>query len=164
MLLLVRSMKDLRFGDLMAVYSQTNRSDGAARYPEETPARQEMLAEQDFFRYLQDCFFKTRDAVYAIWVENGQYVSALRLEPHRNGFLLAGLETAPEHRRKGYAKKLMEAALHEKTGRPVYSHVRKQNKPSLDVHLKCGFRIVSNAAVYTDGSAEWGAFTLCKEK
>jgi len=75
---------------------------------------------------------------------SGRYVSALRLEPYRDGLLLEALETAPEQRRKGFAAALIRAVqcfLEGKT--KLYSHVDKRNLSSLKVHEKCGFRIVS---------------------
>jgi len=162
MLLVAKNMNQLHFGELMRVYSQTNRENGAQYFPNETIPRQEMLAEQDFYLYLRECFFKTPDAVYAIWAESGKYVSVLRLEPYREGFLLAGLETAPEHRRKGYARKLMMAVLAYVGEKKVYSHVSKKNIASLRVHEKCGFGIIADHAVYVDGSAQKDAYTLCR--
>ncbi len=162
MLCVVRNMKELRFGALMGVYSEANRENGAAAFPEETPERQEMLAEQDFYQYLRECFFTTPGAFYCIWEENGKYVSALRLEPYRDGLLLAALETAPEHRRKGYAAKLVMAVLAYVGERKVYSHVSKKNMASLSVHEKCGFSVMADYAVYADGSVLTGACTLCR--
>lgn len=155
MLYLAKSLQQLQFGQLMEVYIEGNLEKAA-----ETSLLQ---AEQDFYQYLLDCFFATPDAVYAVWIEDGEYVSALRLEPYKDGLLLAALETAPRHRRKGYASKLVEAILAEFSGRKIYSHVGKSNEASLLVHERGGFRKIADSATYLDGSFNDRAFTLCHQ-
>ena len=106
MLYLARSLSQLHFGSLMAVYADANRENGREAWPEEPEMRQIQLAEEEFYRYLSQVFFKTPGAICAVWEESGRYVSALRLEPYRDGLLLEALETAPEQRRKGFAAAL----------------------------------------------------------
>lgn len=162
MLYLAHSLSQLHFGSLMAVYGESNRENGREFWPEEPEMRQIQLAEEDFYRYLEQVFFQTPGAVYAVWEENGRYVSALRLEPYRDGLLVEALETAPEQRRRGYAAALIQAVqcfLEEKT--KLYSHVDKRNLPSLKVHEKCGFRRIADYAVYVDGSVNQRMYTLC---
>ena len=132
-------------------------------YTDEPEDRQIALAEQDFYQYLKDCFFPTFGAVYAVWMEENEYISALRLEPYKDGFLLEALETAPKHRRKGYAVKLIRAVLAQMPDQRIYSHVSKRNVPSLAVHEKCGFRKISDSAIYIDGSVNHRACTLCRD-
>lgn len=153
MLYLAKTLRQLHFGKLMEVYIEGNLEKAA-----ETSLLQ---AEQDFYQYLQDCFFTTAGAVYAVWIEEGEYISALRLEPYKDGLLLEALETAPKHRRKGYAYQLIIAVLNAFPGRKIYSHVSKHNLPSLSIHKKCGFRQISNCATYIDGSVNARAITLC---
>lgn len=153
MLYLAKSLQQLHFGKLMEVYTESN-----AEKAEEADLLQ---AEQDFYQYLRDCFFTTPGAVYAVWQEQGTYVSALRLEPYKDGLLLAALETAPEHRRRGFACKLIRAVLTEFAEKKIYSHVNKRNLPSLAVHEKCGFQKISDFAAYIDGSVNERAITLC---
>ena len=93
-------------------------------------------------------------------MENDVYFSALRLEPYEDGLLLEALETAPAHRRKGYAEKLIRAVQAEFLQK-IYSHVSKKNTASLAVHQKCGFRQVLDYAKYIDGSVVRSAVTLC---
>jgi len=155
MLYLAKSLRQLRVGDLMELYTKSNL---------EKAAKTSLLqVEQDFYQYLRDCFFAISAAVYAVWVEEGKYISALRLEPYKDGLLLEALETAPKYRRKGYAQKLMEAVLAEFSGQKIYSHVRKDNLASLAVHEKCGFRKISDFAAYIDGSVDDRAITLCHQ-
>lgn len=149
MLKLVYKMKDLPFGQLMQIYSE--------EYDAE--------AQQDFYDYLRSCFFRTDGAVYALWLEGDQAVSALRLEPWKDGLLLTGLETAPDRRNCGYALCLLRAALQwqrERGNVRVYSHIHKQNSASIHLHEKCGFRRISDTAAYLDGSVDSrGATYLC---
>ena len=81
MLYLARSLSQLHFGSLMAVYADANRENGREAWPEEPEMRQIQLAEEEFYRYLSQVFFKTPGAICAVWEESGRYVSALRLEP-----------------------------------------------------------------------------------
>ena len=163
MLKLATSLRDLSFGNLMEVYAEGNLENGKDRWPELPEDRQLLLAEQDFYDYLREIFFRTKGAVYAVWVLEGKYVSALRLEPYKDGLLLEALETAPGARRKGYAEELLRAVQHRTGGTKIYSHVHKNNIPSLDIHKKCGFRRIKEYAVYIDGSVNSRCCTLCHE-
>ena len=74
--------------------------------------------------------------------------------------LLEALETAPEQRRKGYATALIRAALAQVGTVKIYSHVGKRNEASLKTHIACGFRRISEQAVYADGSVNDRCCTL----
>ena len=161
MLIVAKSLRDIAFGKLMDIYQEGNQENGAERWPDEPAGRQIALAEEDFYNYLQQVFFKTESAVYLIWEEKGRYVSALRLEEFRDGLLLTALETHPQMRKRGFAKMLVEAALEYVGDVTVYSHVSKKNVASLRTHEKCGFRKVLDYAVYADGSVNDLSFTLC---
>lgn len=163
MLLIARKLKELSFGKLMEVYAEGNQENGRESWPDEHPSRQQMLAEQDFYDYLRQVFFTTPRAVYAIWQLDDTYVSALRLEPYRDGLLLEALETIPEHRRKGYGKALVNAVLENWPEVRIYSHVAKWNEASLQTHESCGFQKILDHAVYVDGSVHHNAVTLCRE-
>lgn len=160
MLYLATKMRKLDFSALMTVYEEGNRENGALFHPELPEGQQILRAEQSFQQYLSEVFFPTAGAVYAIWVENDSYVSALRLEPYEDGLLLAALETAPAYRRNGYAEKLIRG-VQVKFPQKIYSHVSKKNAASLAVHKKCGFRQVLDYAKYIDGSVVRNAITLC---
>lgn len=157
MLVLVRMARELRFGELMGLYEESNLEKGRLLWPHETEARQLALAEQDFFDYLRQVFFTLPGAMYCIWQKNGRYVSALRLEPWKDGLLLTGLETAPQSRNRGCACDLIrsvQAFLSQQGPVKLYSHIRNCNKPSIRVHEKCGFQKVFSYAAYTDGSVD----------
>ena len=163
MLIVVKKRNELSFGKLMDVYCEGNLENGQENYPDEPPHRQIALAEQDFYNYLQQVFFKTDGAAYLIWEEKGCYISALRLEPYRDGLLLEALETVPQHRKKGYGAQLVRAALDFAGDLRVYSHVNKRNTASLRTHEKCGFVKILDYAVYADGSVNDRCITLCSQ-
>ncbi len=154
---------ELNFSALMAVYVEGNRENGALRYPNLSGAQQLLCAEQGFYAYLSDTFFRTSGARYAVWEEDGIYVSALRLEPYRDGLLLEALETLPQRRRQGYAAALItavQACLAGEGSGKLYSHVNRRNQASLAVHRRCGFQKVLEFASYIDGSVNSRAVTL----
>ena len=159
MLLIARKMGQLDFSRLMAVYEEGNRENGWDLYPNLPEGQRILQAEQDFYQYLRHDFFETKGAYYAIWQENDIYVSALRIEPYKDGVLLEALETHPQYRRQGFAVELIQAVLLME--KKVYSHVSKKNAASLRVHEKCGFCRISEQATYIDGSVNNKCCTLC---
>lgn len=166
MLFLAKNLKEIAFSALMDVYMESNLENSEEFWPDLPESTRLLRAEQEFYQYLRESFFPAEGAVYAIWQEDGRYVSALRLEPYRDGLLLEALETAPLQRRKGYAKKLLKAVqayLSEQSAVKVYSHVGKKNTASLAVHEKCGFQRISEQAVYIDGSVNSYCCTMCWE-
>lgn len=161
MLILATSLRQLRFGELMEVYADSN-EEKASEWPNLPHGYALMLAEQDFRQYLSDVFFRTPGAVCALWEANGKYVSALRLEPYRDGLLLEALETAPNHRKKGYAVTLIQAVqqyLQSQGTVKLYSHIDKRNTASLRTHDRCGFSVISDCAVYINGSVDYRCST-----
>ena len=155
MLQIAKRLEELDFSALMDIYSEGN-LEKAEEYGDGGLLR----AEREFYDYLREDFFRQKDGFYAIWKAGGQYVSALRLEPYRDGCLLEALETAPDHRRKGYAKELMHAVLDEMGHVIVYSHVSRRNEASLRTHYACGFQKHLDHVVYLDGSVTNRAITL----
>ena len=155
MLLIMKRLEELDFSALMDVYIEGN-LEKAEEYGDGGLLR----AEWEFRDYLREDFFRQRNAFYAVWEEKGKYVSALRLEPHKDGWLLEALETAPDRRRKGYAKMLIGAVLELMGQTIVYSHVSKRNEASLRTHYACGFRKHLDYVVYLDGSVSRRAVTL----
>lgn len=162
MLYIARNLGQLDFSQLMAVYEEGNLENGGELYSGLPQGQALLRAEQDFYQYLRHDFFAVNGAYYAIWQENEMYVSALRIEPYKDGVLLEALETHPKHRRKGFAEKLIREVLPMEP--KVYSHVGKRNAASLRVHEKCGFYRISEQAVYIDGSVNDKCCTLCYEK
>ena len=163
MIIYAKSMKEFSFGKMMDVYLEGNQEKAREEYFEMPQSAGLRLAEQDFFDYLESCFFKAEGSVYAIYELEGNYVSALRFEPYKDGFLISALETKPSERGKGYACFLLTEVASHIDGK-IYSHVSKKNAASLAVHKKCGFSVISDLARYLDGSVNSRAYTLCCEK
>ena len=146
---IIHSVKAIDFRLLADVYIQSSREQGRLNYPGYPVQQQILLAEQELYGDLK-CFFDTVNSFYAVWEIEGRYVSALRMEPYQDGMILEGLETAPQDRGNGYAKKLVSAVLSElsKHGNGIiYSHVDNKNAASMAVHLACGFEKVKDCAV-----------------
>lgn len=160
MLKVISSMKELDFSQLMDVYQEANQENGRFLFPDMSEGLQLLHAQQDFYAYLSQVFFKTKGAAYYVWTRDDLYVAAVRTEPYRDGLLISALETEPSHRGNGYATSLLRALRSEHSDKTFYSHVTKQNMASLRVHKKCGFEIVSEVAVYIDGSVSRNAYTL----
>lgn len=167
MLRVANNLRSLSFGALMEVYFDANREQGAELAPGAPEARQIQVAEESFYSYLHDDFFAHPGAFYFVWEEGGKYVSALRLEPYRDGLLLEALETAPDQRGKGYAVRLIQAVqqyLSEQGDVRIYSHVNKKNEASLHTHRRCGFDVFLDYAAFIDGSVNRRFCTMRYEK
>ncbi len=133
MLLCAKILSQIDCRQLMSVYSQK---------------------QENIFYDNLSYFFSQENAVYCIW-EDGVYVSALRLEPYRDGLLLTGLETKPDCRGRGYAKMLLKAVLsleEVKSYGKVYSHIHNRNTASQKLHKKMNFEKFSDTAVLLDGT------------
>lgn len=157
MLHIAKSLRELDFSRLMEIYIEGNREKAAEGLTL-------LEAEQDFYQYLRGVFFRVPGACYFVWVEDGAYVSALRLEPYREGWLLEALETAPDRRRMGYGRRLVESVLVLPEYPRIYSHIHRDNLPSLGLHEACGFRKVLDYGVYIDGSVNRHTVTYCRDR
>ena len=152
MLAMFDNFEKLEFHDLMEVYVEGNLENGEYFWPEESPARQMELAKEAFRNYLVSDFYGAAHGTYYVWMEEGRCISALRLEEHEKGLLLEALETRPDWRKQGYAKRLILAVLERlPKGSRVYSRVSKRNEPSLATHLACGFVKALDHSVDQDG-------------
>ena len=162
MLHVIDSRNALPFAALMEIYAEGNMKNGQERYPMLSQSQQILEAEQDFYAYLST-FFRQPDSRYFLWEADGTYVSALRIEPYVDGYLISALETAPSQRNLGYGKALLKAVIlwidrHNPVS--VYSHISKRNAPSLAVHKAAGFAEYLPYAQYADGSVSQNAITL----
>ncbi len=164
MLRIAYNLDQLRFGQLMAVYEESNTENGAEFYPKLPAGQQILQAEQDFYAYLREGFFDRPGDRYCIWEENGSYISALRLQRYQDGLLLEALETHPNYRGRGYAKALICAALEAAECDRVYVHISHRNAPSIAAHTACGFRKILDYSVYADGSSNGHCATYLFEK
>ena len=96
---------------------------------------------------------------------DGVYVSVVRVEKLDNTWLIAGLETHPDHRKRGHAAYLLEsvlAHLQQLGAACVISHVEKRNTASLTLHKKLGFLTLYDYAKYLDFTVTTKAYTLRK--
>ena len=163
MLKIIKSISELNTEQFLSVLSVSIRKNGREFYGYLSEKQQVNLAEVDLLSYLRDDFFRQRNAFCAAWVVDGKYRSVLRMEPYRDGILLHGLETAPDARKMGYAFSLITeiaAYLRQYQYENVYSHISKQNLPSLRLHEKCGFQIISDSATYIDGTVTQNSYTM----
>lgn len=165
MLELHASMKKLDMAQLKRVYSESIAADGRHSYCDYDINRQILEAEQDFYQFVCD-FLRMDQSLIAVWAVESSYKSVLRLEPYLDGFLLTGLETLPEARRKGYAFSLIEAVIAicpDYHIQKLYSHIKRSNHPSLALHNKLGFHTCLDYAVYVDATVDCDAYTLVLE-
>ena len=158
MLKLIESAEQLPYGPIMNIYESSNRMKGKQNFPQLSDAEQLLLAEQEFYGYLQDVLEK-KLAILALWLAEGQAVAALRLEKYKDGLLLTGLETAPAERRRGYASSLICAAVNRFPNCKIYSHIFSGNHASATLHKKCGFQKIADVAELLDGSTTHEAAT-----
>ena len=169
MLRVIQSMSELPFDQLMAVYRESNMRSARRMWGEDDPERALSMVERMAYEDLQCGFFTIRDARLCVWVVENQCVSDLRLEPWRDGWLLAALETSPDHRNQGYAQSLLRSVqgyLAERGPVRLYSHIHSRNTPSIRVHEQCGFRKISDTAALLDGTitTQMGTYLLTYNK
>lgn len=161
MFCVVQNIRQINFGQLMEVYSESNHRKASEEYGYLDGGQGILEAEQDHYAFLRD-FFCFPGAFLALWAPDGKYKAALRVEPYADGFLVEGLETAPDSRRQGYGTKLLRQTLDylsEMRAGVVYSHIANDNDPSLRVHEACGFMKTADRAVFVDGSVDHRTFT-----
>lgn len=154
MLRIYSSSKELSIGDLLGLYSEEISGDSSWQ------------DEQEFYQYILD-FLKQADSFYAVWVTDGKYASALRIEPYRDGLLLEGLVTDPMLRNRGYAKALISETIRYIDtigGSKVYSHISRDNIPSIKTHTACGFAFLYDHSVFIDGSVDHKSNTYVFDK
>ena len=98
--------------------------------------------------FLINEFYKNNIASYWILSVDDEWKSALRTLKVKDGFYyLEALETKPEERGKGYGCRLLSMVIValKKEGPFILSdNVGKHNYPSLRIHEKCGFSVVSD--------------------
>ncbi len=150
---------------LLEVYRQSIEKDGRRLRPGAEKREQLRLGEDAFLSALLD-FFREPGCEYAIWEDAGFYRAALRIQPYLDGTLITALETAPDFRRQGFAYRLLHHLCKDASleGRRLYSHVHVKNHASLQLHLRCGFRVARDTAVLLDGTVSQNYLTLKYEE
>lgn len=161
MLKLVHTIGEFPFSQVMEVYTESNLRNAAEQWPEETAGVALHRAEMEFYQYLRYDFFTMGGSVYALWLEKEKVVSAVRFEKWKDGILMEGLETHPDYRGRGFACRLLDETLQMFSER-IYSHVARDNGPSLHVHKKCGFHKGADSAM-VNGNFDSNYITLIKE-
>lgn len=121
---------------------------------------------EDLYYCFED-LFQQKGAFAAVEAVGERYAAVLRAMPYRDGWLIAGLQTAPELRNRGCATALLKDTLQyifSSGSKNIYSHVKKDNHASLKVHEACGFVRINDMAAMLDGSVVSTHYTLCAEK
>ena len=158
MLEYIYDMKSLPFMEICQVYQQSLGCERAIKG--DIDAGDYWQKENDLYQDLGD-FFAHAKGVMAIWRSDTGIQAVLRLERYGDGHLLCSLETRPESRRKGFATMLVKAVLADlQEGSVVYSHVKKDNTASMQLHFKCGFVKCSDMGKLLDGSVSNAYATL----
>ena len=146
MLLTFRHMtKEEMYRMVHNVYSEASYEIAKDKHPEMQDLSKAIQEEEQYFveKFLGK-FMSKDENTYYVWEENGEWVSALRLTKLDGFYFMEALETAPEHRGKGYASELIKALIQkfkEYEQVVIRSNVRKTNIASLATHEKCGFVI-----------------------
>ena len=127
------------------VYIEASREIAKENHPELTDLTEAIKEEERYFveKFLGK-FLSMNKNTYYVLEEDGAWVSALRLTKLDGFCFMEALETPPEHRKKGYASKLIREVirhLEENEKVVIRSNVRKTNRASLATHKKCGFVI-----------------------
>lgn len=171
MLKWIHNMNDLDFAALMEVYAEACVENGQEFWPD-LPVVEQIRRSQEHFRaYLAEQFFAKPETAYAVWIIEGHYTSALRLEPKWDGLLMEALETRPDARQQGHASALIAAVQTNFLQLPpldhpiirIYSHVHKANLPSLRTHESCGFQRYHDHIIRNDGTTSDRFYTMLWE-
>lgn len=128
-----------------SVYSEASYEIAKDKHPELDDLSKAIQEEEYYFveKFLGK-FMSKDENTYYVWEVDGEWVSALRLTKEDGFYFMEALETAPEHRKKGYASDLIKSLIQKlEEDEPVVirSNVRKTNRASLTTHQKCGFVI-----------------------
>lgn len=147
MIITIKSYSELDERRMMDLYSEGNIENAEDLYPDEDRAQAVLKVEESFLDFLKNKFFAAEGSEYFILVENDEWISALRTSRIRDElYYMEALETRPDMRQRGYAKKLLLEVLGElkKRGKfELYCCVSKKNEPSIRTHLAAGFSIVA---------------------
>ncbi|MBE5906465.1 MAG: GNAT family N-acetyltransferase [Lachnospiraceae bacterium] len=162
------TLESMNLQKLMEIYREGNEENISYFFPDETDRLAGLRkVEQKFHDYLKTDFFSKEGNIYYVLEEEGNWISAIRLFPvegKKNTFYAEALETAPEYRRKGYAKKMMNllfGKLKEDGSFEITDTVNKKNEASLKLHLACGFEIFKDPAVCVlNGHVDERAYTM----
>ena len=146
----IRSADDLNFSSLCIIYEADIELDRRKYYGHLDVAEGRFAAENDMYTYMHESFFNNGGLIYT-FSQGNQYACIARIEPYRDGMLLNSVVTADQFRKMGYASALVDVVL-KNSGRPIYSHIYRNNKASIKLHDKFGFKKLLNYAILLDGT------------
>ena len=109
MLLKITRFEDIDTRRLMDIYAESNFENTDYFFPDEKDKKKAVkMVEEGFLDFLKNDYFTHPESVYYVYEENGVWISAARVfHALQDLYYLGGLETRPDFRRKGYAKKLI---------------------------------------------------------
>ncbi|MBQ8815083.1 MAG: GNAT family N-acetyltransferase [Lachnospiraceae bacterium] len=126
------------------IYIEASMENATDKHPELSDLTEAIKEEERYFIDFLKTFFSKEQNTYYVLDVDGQWVSALRLTKIDDFYYMEALETAPNHRRKGYAAALIREVISSLSGKgavKIRSNVNKKNIASLATHRKCGFTI-----------------------
>lgn len=126
------------------VYPEGSLEIAREKYPQLEDLSEAISEEERYFVSFLHKFMASEQNRYYVLEMDGAWVSALRLTKLEGFYYLEALETAPQHRKKGYAAILIRkvcSLLKQQNNVVIRSNVNKSNMASLATHKKCGFRI-----------------------
>lgn len=146
MILSIKNFDQLDERSMLDIYAEGIEENAADLYPDEDAAAAIKKEEAGFIAFFNDFLAKPENE-YFVLEEEGNWVSALRLTLVKEGlYYLEALETRPDRRKMGCAKRLLLGVIGELKKRgpfELYDCVSKRNEPSLRTHSSCGFEIAS---------------------
>lgn len=162
MIIIADQIRKLNFDMLAALQAQHLESVCKKNYRHLSEHEGMNCAKEDYYEYLRDVFFSRIHGKIYIYEENGCYICGACFEPYRDGLLLNSLVTLKDHRRKGYAERLLSCVLGHLCHEPVYVHIYEKNIASLRLHEKLGFKCLHAYAHMLDGAVRSDYFTYVK--
>lgn len=164
MLLKITSISGIDKRKFLGIYSESTAENAAEFFPGDPADSALEKAEEGFIEFLS-VFFSSPGNTYWILEEDGIWVCAFRTSLISPGFYyLEALETCPDSRRRGYAAKLIRAVTSELSRQGAFiirDCVGKRNTASVQTHLSCGFRIVSDKGTnYLDGTSSGRSYGM----
>lgn len=146
------------------IYAEGSFENAKWKHPELEDLSEAIKEEEIYFMGFLKKFFSKEENRYYVLEEGGAWVSALRLTRLDGFYYMEALETAEQHRRKGYAAKLISEVITLLKSRGtvvIRSNVSKKNEASLATHKKCGFCVEEeNGINYITGERRENVFGM----
>lgn len=150
MLRILNAVDEETIDRLFAVYRQSM-EDLSGRFEDGRIMRRE------YARFLAE-FIREPGRLAAVEEEQGRWASALRaIETAPGAWFLEALETDPELRGRGHARRLLNNVaeyVSRRGGRQLACLIRRTNQASIAAHRACGFQPTDKAPVNWDGEPD----------